>query len=211
MRSSAPSIRRLRPAAAVLAAVAAACALVWAPSGVASPVYRWVDDGGVTHLSSDRPPAGVQFERLDVGLGRSTGGKATRTAAARNASGDRTHLATASREQVARRDAAVRELQNRECVVALEAMDRLAHGGRPVEPTEFRRLQQTADRNCSQDPAVRRDQEAMAAKLRVAKGDTCVAARNALAEMLEPGRKPSREQLKTQQEFIEAHCETPVR
>jgi hypothetical protein len=29
--------------------------------------------------------------------------------------------------------------------------------------------------------------------------------------MLAPGRKPTREQLKVQQEFIEAHCTAPVR
>ena len=116
-----------------------------------------------------------------------------------------------SPEQVARRNAAISELQNRECVVALESMDRLARSGRPVEPTEFRRLQQTADLNCSKEPATRRQQEEQAAKLRVAKGDVCVEARNKLADMLEPGRRPTREQLKIQQEFIESHCKVPVR
>jgi hypothetical protein len=72
-------------------------------------------------------------------------------------------------------------------------------------------LQQTADRTCSKDPDRRREQEQMAAKLRVAKGDVCVDARNKLADMLEPGRRPSREQLKNQQEFIESHCKAPVR
>ena len=54
-------------------------------------------------------------------------------------------------------------LQNRECVVALEAIDRIARSGDAVDPTEFKRLQQTADQNCSQDPARRREQEDMAA------------------------------------------------
>ena len=36
-------------------------------------------------------------------------------------------------------------------------------------------------------------------------------ARNKLADMLEPGRRPTRDQLKTQQEFIESHCTAPVR
>jgi hypothetical protein len=51
----------------------------------------------------------------------------------------------------------------------------------------------------------------MAARLRVSKGDTCVDARNKLADMLAPGRRPTRDQLKTQQEFIESHCTAPVR
>jgi hypothetical protein len=96
-------------------------------------------------------------------------------------------------------------------VVALEAIDRMGKGGQAVDPAEFRRLQQTADQNCSKDPVQRGQQEEMAARLRVAKGDTCVDARNQLADMLAPGRKPSREQLKVQQEFIEAHCTAPVR
>ena len=120
-------------------------------------------------------------------------------------------LASASPEQVARRNAVISELQNRECVVALEAIDRMARSGQPVDPTDFRRRQQTADLNCSRDPVTRRQQEEQAARLRVSKGDACVDARNKLADMLAPGRRPTREQLKTQQEFIESHCRVPVR
>ena len=80
-------------------------------------------------------------------------------------------------------------LQNRECVVALEAIDRIARSGDAVDPTEFKRLQQTADRNCSQDPARRRQQEEMAARLRESNSPRCVEARDALADMLEPGSR----------------------
>jgi hypothetical protein len=120
-------------------------------------------------------------------------------------------MASASPEQTARRNELVNSLRTRECVVALEGIDRLARGGTAVEPAEFIRLQQTADQNCSKDPAERRRQEDMAARLRVSKGDTCVDARNKLADLLEPGQRPSREQLKSQQEFIEDHCTAPVR
>ncbi len=198
---------RLAPFAAALGAVLAAAAFAWPAQVAAAAVYRWVDGNGVTHLSSERPPAGVPYERLDVGATRSSTGKSS----TRPASQGPTRLAAVSPEQAARRNTAIRELQNRECVVALEAIDRLSSNGQPVEPGEFKRLQQTAERNCSSDPATRREQEDMAAKLRVAKGDTCVAARNELADMLEPGRKPTREQLRTQQLFIETHCESPVR
>lgn len=187
------------------------CALAWsAAAPAATAVYRWVDANGVTHLSSDRPPAGVKYEALKVptSSGSSThrsgtsGGKTTRATS---------HLAAATPEQVARRNSAISELQNRECVVALEAIDRMARGGQAVDAAEFRRLQQTTDANCSTDPARRQEQEAQAAKLRVARGDACVEARNQLADLLEPGRKPTRAQLKAQQEFIEAHCTAPVR
>ena len=90
-------------------------------------------------------------------------------------------------------------------------VDRMAKGGTAVEPAEFSRLQQTADQNCSKDPGERQQQEEMAARLRVSKGDSCVDARNELADMLQPGQRPSRDQLKMQQEFIESHCTSPVR
>ncbi|MGI9246520.1 MAG: DUF4124 domain-containing protein [Steroidobacteraceae bacterium] len=188
------------------------------PAAAASPaVYKWVDANGVTHLSSDKPPAGVPYERVTVWSGGPSSRSSSSSTGSANsgshktASDKPTRLAAVSPEQVARRDAVVGELQTRECVVALEAMDRLARGGKPVDPVDFKRLQQTADANCSSDPATRRQQEEMAAKLRVAKGDTCIDARNQLAEMLEPGRRPTRAQVKAQQEFIEAHCESPVR
>lgn len=187
-----------------------ACVLAWAPAWSASAVYKWIDDDGVTHLSSERPPPGIQYERVAVAALGGAQASSKRGGGTAVAKGN-VRLAAVSPEQVARRNAAISELQNRECVVALESMDRLARSGRPVEPTEFRRLQQTADLNCSKEPAARRQQEEQAAKLRVAKGDVCVEARNKLADMLEPGRRPTREQLKVQQEFIESHCKVPVR
>jgi hypothetical protein len=177
-----------------------------------SAVYRWVDASGITHLSSDKPPAGIKYERVVLAsTGKATSpssGRASYSAANAPAG---TRITAASAEQVSRRNEMVTSLRNRECVVALESIDRMAKGGRAVDPAEFSRLQQTADQNCSTDPVVRREQEDMAARLRVSKGDTCVEARNKLADMLEPGRRPTRDQLKTQQEFIESHCTAPVR
>ncbi|HET7202851.1 MAG TPA: DUF4124 domain-containing protein [Steroidobacteraceae bacterium] len=200
-----PLVRRLAVGAAVLA-----CVLAGFPAIAASSVYKWVDADGVTHLSSARPPPGVKFERLAIG---GLGGKTTSSsrASAASATKGNVRLASASAAQVARRNAVISELQNRECVVALEAIDRMVRSGQPVEPTEFRRRQQTADLNCSKDPATRRRQEEQAARLRVSKGGACVDARTRLADMLAPGRRPTREQLKTQQEFIESHCKVPVR
>jgi hypothetical protein len=176
-----------------------------------STVYKWVDATGITHLSSDKPPAGIPFER--VTLAATSRSSSSRTTGAKTSTGSSspTRVASASSEQTARRDEVVSSLRERECVVALEALDRLGKGGVAVDPVEFRRLQQTADQNCSQDPVLRGKQEEKAARLRVARGDVCVDARNQLADMLEPGRRPTREQLKTQQEFIEAHCTAPVR
>jgi hypothetical protein len=190
-------------------AVAAVCLALWGyPAAAANTVYRWVDANGVVHLSSDKPPSGVEYERLAWSASRNS--SSGRSAAPASTSTGNRALA-ASAEQVANRNAVVSELQNRECVVALEAIDRLARGGQAVDAADFQRLQQTADRNCSKDPDRRREQEHMAAKLRVAKGDVCVDARNKLADMLQPGHRPTREQLKNQQEFIEGHCKAPVR
>ena len=203
--TSRPSARRL-----AFAATALAWMLTWTvPALASSAIYKWVDTDGITHLSSDRPPPGVQFERMSVGS--SGGSKASSPARSTSSTKGNVRLAAAAPEQVARRNAVVSELQNRECVVALEAMDRMARNGQPVEPGDFRRRQQTAELNCSKDPATRREQEEQAARLRVSKGDVCIDARNQLADMLAPGRRPAREQLKAQQEFIESHCRLPVR
>jgi len=202
-----PCIRIARFAAATV------LALGFATSALASSaVYRWVDAAGVTHLSSEKPAAGIKYERVVLATtSKSTTASSGRAnySAANAPTG--TRITSASAEQVARRNDMVTSLRTRECVVALESIDRMAKGGQAVEPSEFRRLQQTADQNCSTDPAVRRQQEDMAAKLRVAKGDVCIDARNKLADMLEPGRRPTRDQVKTQQEFIESHCTAPVR
>ena len=207
MPESAPALRRR--SAGIAAIVAVVGLLGFATESGAASVYKWVDASGVTHLSSDKPPAGVKYERVALATTRQTsaGGSATRTAA--TSSG--TRMASASAEQTARRNEMLSSLRTRECVVALEGIDRLARGGTAVEPAEFSRLQQTADQNCSKDPAERRQQEDMAARLRVSKGDACVDARNKLADLLEPGQRPAREQLKLQQEFIEDHCTAPVR
>jgi hypothetical protein len=200
--------RRTRATAAYCCAAALiACLAVWVtPAAASSSVYKWVDDSGVVHLSSEKPPRGVKYEHLSLAP---TKNASSRRSTASAPAGNR--LLAASSEQIANRSQVVSELQNRECVVALEAIDRLARGGQAVDADDFKRLQQTADQNCSRDPGRRREQEQMAAKLRVAKGDVCIDARNKLADMLEPGNRPTREQLKTQQEFIEAHCKAPVR
>lgn len=202
-----------RRAVAVITTAALACALVLAtPAHASSSVYKWVDAAGITHLSSAKPPAGIKYERVVLASTSNatspSPGRASYSAA--NAPTG-TRITAASAEQVALRNDVVMSLRNRECVVALESIDRLAKGGQAIEPAEFSRLQQTADLNCSKDPAVRRQQEDMAARLRVARGDTCIDARNKLADMLDGKQRPSRDQLKTQQEFIESHCTAPVR
>ncbi len=210
MPMSIPDLRRR--ATGIATTGVAACLLCFASGASASSVYKWVDASGITHLSSAKPPVGTKYERMVLpGTGKATSTSSSRASYSAASAPTGTRITAASAEQVSRRNEMVTSLRNRECVVALESIDRLAKGGLAVDPAEFNRLQQTADQNCSKDPAVRREQEDMAARLRVSKGDTCVDARNKLADMLEPGRRPTRDQLKTQQEFIESHCTAPVR
>jgi Domain of unknown function (DUF4124) len=210
MPMSIPDLRRR--AAGIATTVLAACLLCVASDASASSVYKWVDASGITHLSSAKPPAGTKYERVVLAsTGNATATSSRRASYGNGSAATGTRSTAASAEQVSRRNDMVTSLRNRECVVALESIDRLAKGGQAVDPAEFKRLQQTADQNCSSDPVVRREQEDMAARLRVSKGDICVDARNKLADMLEPGRRPTRDQLKTQQEFIESHCTAPVR
>jgi hypothetical protein len=111
----------------------------------------------------------------------------------------------------AEREALLSRLRTRECVIALEALDRKTGGSEPSSAAEIRRLKQTADLNCSTDPARRRQQEEMAAKLRVANSPSCVEARNRLADMVAPGSRASRDEVRAQQAFVDEHCTSPIR
>lgn len=171
-------------------------------------VYRWVDEDGVTHLSSEKPPAGVKAERIDIpGSGKRSTTKSTGGSAARSGSAS----PPASPAQVAKREDLLGSLRNRECVIALEALERKTSGSEATSAAEIRRLQQTAELNCSRNPAQRREQEEMAAKLRVANSPSCVQARNLLGDMIAPGATFPREQVRSQQQFVDEHCTSPVR
>ena len=173
-------------------------------------VYRWTDAEGVIHISSEKPPKGMQAERIDI--------RSSPSSSKASSSGNRSSSGSASAPrssatpaQVAQREDVLGSLRTRECVIALESLDRLTSGSQPTSATELRRLQQTAELNCSKDPARRREQEEMAAKLRVANSPSCVEARNRLTTLLEPGSKATREQVDAQQDFVESHCTAPVR
>ena len=178
-------------------------------ASASAQVYRWVDEEGVTHLSSEKPPPGVKAERIDI-KASSSSKRSTTSSGSGGASGSN-RAAPASPEQIAGREDLLGRLKTRECVIALEALERKTSGTEPTSATELRRLQQTADLNCSADPARRRQQEEMAAKLRVANSPSCVEARNRLADMTAPGSKTPRAQVQSQQAFVDEHCTSPVR
>jgi len=191
-----------------VAAVFATCALLLVPDVGSTQVYRWVDADGVTHLSSEKPPAGVKAERIDIpGMSKSSSSKATGSSAGKAGAA----ATPASPAVVAQREELLGRLRTRECVIALEALERKTSGAEPSNATEIRRLKQTADLNCSQDPARRSQQEEMAARLRVANSPACVEARNELADLMAPGSSAPREQVRTQQAFVDEHCTSPVR
>jgi hypothetical protein len=189
------------PAAALLLALLVS-------AGASAQVYRWVDDEGVTHLSSEKPPPGVKAERIDV---KSSSKSAAGKPASRSSSGGAPAAAPVSPELAADRADLLGRLRTRECVIALEALERKTSGTEPTSAAELRRLQQTADLNCSPDPARRRQQEEMAAKLRVANSPACVEARNRLADMMAPGSTTPRTQVQDQQAFVDEHCTSPLR
>jgi Domain of unknown function (DUF4124) len=186
-----------RPAVAALLLSAALAAPVYAAT-----VYKWVDEAGTVHLSSTKPPAGVTYQAVNVGSASGGGNK--------QASGGTSGPSTVSPAQAASRSEVLASLRNRECVIALEALDRLTSGTQPTSPSEITRLKQTAAANCSSDPARRREQEDMAAQLRVANGPECVSARNSLADMTARRVQATPEQVREQQAFVDAHCIAPV-
>jgi hypothetical protein len=181
-------------------------ALLSGPAMASSTVYKWTDDQGTVHLSTTRPAAGVKYEtlKLDTASGQSSRQQASTSASAGKST------PAASPAQVGQRSEVLSGLQNRECVIALEALDRLTSGTRPTSAAELKRLKQTVDSNCSRDAARRRDQEDMAARLRVANGPECVAARNKLADMMAPGAQVTRESRQAQQAFVDENCMAPV-
>jgi hypothetical protein len=181
------------------------------PVSASAQVYRWVDENGVIHLSSDKPPAGVKAERLDIKMSSSSK-RTTSNPGNRNASGSNQPAPQpATPEQVAGREQLLGQLKTRECVIALEALERKTGGAEPTSAAEIKRLKQTADLNCSQDPVRRAQQEEMAAKLRVANSPACVESRNRLADMMTPGSRVSRDDVRAQQAFVDEHCTSPVR
>jgi hypothetical protein len=201
------------PHGRLVAAAIVACLLL-GPAAFGQ-VYRWTDADGVIHLSSSKPPPGVQAERIELPGSKkrsstpSSSARSSSSASSRGGAGPA--IPPASAAQVAEREELLGRLRTRECVIALEALDRKTGGAEPTSAAEIRRLQQTAELNCSQDPVRRRQQEEMAARLRVANSPQCVEARNRLADMMAPGASPPREQLKSQQAFVDEHCTSPVR
>jgi hypothetical protein len=203
-RASASGLARLGACLLVAAALA--------PADAFAQIYRWVDADGVIHLSSEKPPAGVKAERLDMaGTGKrsstSSGARPTSTKAAASGGAAR----STPPAQVAEREALLGRLRNRECVIALEALERKTGGSEPTSAAEIRRLKQTAELNCSADPARRREQEELAMQLRMANSPSCAQARDRLAGMMAPDAATPRDQLRTQQDFVDEHCTPPVR
>jgi hypothetical protein len=200
-------LARLRFGCARAGCAVLLAALLAAPALASSTVYKWVDEYGTVHLSTSKPPAGVQYQTLNIG---STSSSSSRPAAGGGSVAAKKATPPASPQLLAQRSEVLSSLQTRECVLALETLDRLTSGTKPTSATELARLKQTAELNCSKDPARRREQEQMAARLRVANSPECVAARNQLADMMAPGSRTPRVQVQSQQAFVDDHCTPPV-
>jgi hypothetical protein len=200
-------LARLRFGCARAGCAVLLAALLAAPALASSTVYKWVDEYGTVHLSTSKPPAGVQYQTLNIG---STSSSSSRPASGSSAVAAKKPPPPASPQLLAQRSEVLSSLQTRECVLALETLDRLTSGTKPTSATELARLKQTAELNCSKDPARRREQEQMAARLRVANSPECVSARNQLADMMAPGSRTPRVQVQSQQAFVDDHCTPPV-
>ena len=180
-------------------------------SAAFAQVYRWVDENGVIHLSSEKPPAGVKAERIDIKTSSSSKRTPSSSGSRSSSGSNQPAPRPASPEQVAGREQLLGQLRTRECVIALEALERKTSAAEPTSASEIKRLKQTADLNCSTDPARRRQQEEMAARLRIANSPSCVEARNKLGDMMAPGSNVPRDQVKAQQAFVDEHCTSPIR
>jgi hypothetical protein len=209
---STPVEKRTKPLAARLVRCLSLSLMLAASAGAFAQVYRWTDEQGVIHLSSQKPPPGVKAERLDVpGARPRTGSSAGSNAVSRSSAGSPPRPAASDPVRVAQREDLLGRLRTRECVIAIEALERKTGGSEITSAAELKRLKQTADLNCSRDPSRRREQEAMAEQLRMANSPACDAARDQLWQMLEPGSSAPRERVRSQQAYVDEHCTSPVR
>ena len=196
-----PPLGRSSCAPAVL--LLGALGVIW-PTHAAT-VYRWVDENGVIHITSEKPPPGIRADKLT--LPSATPGP---NAPAKSGS-SQAKAASVSPARAAERAEVLDSLKNRECVVALEALDRKTSAAEPTSAAEIKRLQQTVDANCSANAEQRREQEDMAARLRVANGPTCAEARSKLSQMLDGTADTALGDVRAQQQFVDEYCTPPVR
>jgi Domain of unknown function (DUF4124) len=190
-----------------LASLLVAVAFVALP-GHAATVYRWVDENGVIHITTEKPPAGTKAEKLDLPTAKQS---PSSTAGRSGSTSSQAKAATVSPVLAAERAEVLDSLKNRECVVALEALDRKTSAAEPTSATEIKRLQQTVDANCSSNPDQRQEQENLAARLRVANGSTCTEARSKLSAMLDGSTEAAQGAVREQQKFVDEYCTPPVR
>ena len=176
-----------------------------AQAGHAATVYRWVDETGVIHITTEKPPAGVRAETLNLPTAKQSPGSTTSTGT------PKTKTATVSPALAAERAEVLDSFKNRECVIALEELDRKTSASEPTSAAELKRLQQTVNANCSANPDQRREQEDMAVRLRVANGSTCVEARTKLSQMLDGSAEVAKGAVRAQQQFVDEYCTPPVR
>ncbi|MCK7508534.1 MAG: hypothetical protein MZV70_33750 [Desulfobacterales bacterium] len=155
----------------------------------------WTRMASSTSPASEAPARACRPRRIDITASDSSKRSTTgRRAVGGQRSRQRSSPAPTARLAASRSPSANScsvSLQTRECVIALEALDGKTsrHRSLPSATRDHGGCKQTAELNCSQDPARRRQQEAMAAKLRVANGPACVEARNQLADMMAPGAR----------------------
>jgi len=187
-----------------LASLLVAVVLV-AQTSHAATVYRWVDENGVIHITTEKPPAGVKAEKLSLPTSKQTTSTAPRSGASQ------AKTAVVSPALAAERAEVLDSLKNRECVVALEALDRKTSAAEPTSAAEIKRLQQTVAANCSSNPDRRQEQENLAARLRVANGPTCSEARSKLSGMLDGSAQTAQGAVREQQKFVDEYCTPPVR
>ncbi|MBA1145657.1 DUF4124 domain-containing protein [Ectothiorhodospiraceae bacterium WFHF3C12] len=61
---------RIKPWAAAALSVGVMLAMAGLTPVSAATIYKWTDDTGVTHFSSDPPPAGTDADRIEVESGK---------------------------------------------------------------------------------------------------------------------------------------------
>jgi hypothetical protein len=189
-------------------------------------VYKWVDEDGMTHYA-DCPPTDCVFEELELPEGpteeemEAAREEFRKTVEARKA---REAAAKAKRQTETQEEQRQEELRTErleKCSEAIYQLDLLNQKRRVFKPQadglrlylenehrpdEISRISALRDEFCSNDSNDQREQMELARELKLALSRRCMATRETLEKMQQPGANPIEEKQERYAEYVNTFC-----
>ena len=209
---------RLSKLLVVMGVLFASCAL--------AEIYRWVDEDGITHYA-DCPPTDCVFEELELPEGpteeeiEAAKEKIHKTLEARKAREAAAKAKGESETQEEQQQEQLRAERLKKCSEAIYQVELLnqkrrvfkpqADGSRLYlenedRPGEISQISALRDQFCSNDANDQKEQMELAHQLGVALSRRCMAARETLEEMQQPGANSTEDKLERYAGYVEAFC-----